>query len=73
MKAHLYLLYLLNFSEVVVRVSVENKLSERNQRIVGMGPDFGHIEYVPLVGGSLSLGHDLSVAGPGGGVSSCEN
>jgi hypothetical protein len=74
-KFNIYFLfsYLLNFCEVVVGVSVKDKLSERNQRIVGMGPDLGHIKDVPLVGGSLSLGHDLSIAGPGGSFSGFEH
>ena len=60
---------LLHLSEVVLDISVQNQLSDWNERVVFMRPDLGDIEDVPLVGGGILLRHDLGKHGPGGGIS----
>lgn len=55
---------LLSFSEVVLRVSVENELANGHQRIVSMRPHLGHIENVPSVLVAIVDGHNLHVQRP---------
>jgi len=57
---------LFDISEVVLRISVQDHLTNFLQGIVTMGPDLGNIENVPFVVGSISFRHDLDIHGPGG-------
>lgn len=56
------LLYIL---EVIFRVSIEHHLSERNQRIISMGPDFCNVENVPFVLETVFKRHNLHFHWPG--------
>lgn len=57
---------LLNISEIVFGVSVEDHLSDVDQGIVLVGPDLGDIENVPLVVLSIFGRHNLNLDTPGG-------
>ena len=59
---------LLGLGEVVLGVAVQHQLADWEARVIGVGPDLGHIEDVPLVIGSVGLRHNLNLHGPGGGV-----
>ena len=58
---------LLGLGEVVLGVAVQHQLADWETGVIGVGPDFGHIEDVPLVVGGVGFGHDLNLHGPGGG------
>lgn len=60
---------LLSLSEVVLRVSVQSKLSNGNKRVVGMGPDLSDIENIKSVVLGILLRHDLNEERPSGEVS----
>ena len=49
-------------------VLVQSQLADGNQRVVGVGPDFGHVENVPTVTLRVLGLHDLEVNRPGGEV-----
>lgn len=63
---------LLNLSEPVLRVSVENELTDLVERVVSMGPDLGNIEDIESVVLSLFDGHDLDVKSPGSSLSALD-
>lgn len=60
---------LFNFSKVVVWVSVQNHLSDLDQWVVGMWPDLGNIENVPLILWTIGFWHDLNLQSPGSRLS----
>jgi len=49
---------------VVLWIAVEFHLSDFHEREVGVGPDLGEIERIPLELVGLLLGHDLDFEGP---------
>lgn len=55
---------LLHFGEVVVRVSVQGELTDRDQRVVGLRPHLGDVEWIERSLLGLLVGHDLDVEGP---------
>jgi hypothetical protein len=55
---------LLNLSEVVLRVSIQGKLANWDQRIILVGYDLGHIEDVELIVLTLFLGDELNIPSP---------
>lgn len=61
---------LFGFSEVVINSSVENKLSDRDQRIVCMRNDLGNIEDVPFVVECILFRDSLDRKLPFGSLSS---
>jgi len=63
---------LLNFSEVVFWVLVQNHFPEGDQWIIAMWPHLGHVEDVPFVVGAFAFGHDLDVKLPACGFAGCD-
>lgn len=63
---------MLSFSEVVLRVLVEDQLSDRNEGIVTMWDNLGHIKDIPLVVEAVLLGNDLHAHRPLGSLASVE-
>ena len=59
---------LFGLSEVVFGVAVEGDLSDGDQRVVLVGPDFGDVEDIEAVVGGFLFGHCLHVPGPTGVV-----
>jgi hypothetical protein len=55
---------LLNFSEVVLGVSIEVNLADWNQRIISVRDYLGDIEDVELIVFALLLWDQLSIPGP---------
>lgn len=55
---------LLNFLKVILGISVQLENSDLDQRVVLMGPHFGHIEDIPFVILSILLRHDLNTEFP---------
>jgi len=52
---------LLDFSEVVLRVSVQNHFTDWDQWVVSVWPDLGDIKDVPFVVESVFFWHSLDV------------
>ena len=63
---------LLDLGEVVVGVAVQHHPADLAQRVVGMGPDLGHVEGVEAVVGGLLKGHQLHQERPGGLVAALD-
>ena len=59
---------LFSFSEIVVDISVDDKLSDGDQGIVSMGDNFSHIEDVPLISKSVDFRDDLNLEVPLNGL-----
>jgi len=55
---------LFDLGVVVLWIFVEFHLADFDEGEVGVGPDFGQIERVPLEGVGLCLGHDLDFECP---------
>ena len=55
---------LLHLSKKVRRVSVENKLSHRDQGVVSVRPDLCDVSHIIPVGGGISFWHRLDVESP---------
>ena len=55
---------LFNFGEVVLGVSVKIEFSNRDQRIVSVRNNLGHVEDVKLVILTSLLGNELNIPGP---------
>jgi len=55
---------LLHLSKEVRRVSVENKLPNRDQGVVSVRPDLCDVSHIIPVGSGISFRHRLDVEGP---------
>lgn len=55
---------LFNFSEVVLRILVEDKLTDWDQRIVTMGPHLSDIKDIVSIVLSILFRHDLNLKSP---------
>lgn len=55
---------LFSFSVVIFGVTVEDQLTNIDQRVVAVGPHFCDVIYIKSVVSSVSNGHDLDLEGP---------
>ena len=55
---------LLSFSMVIINISIQHKSSHRDQWVVSMRPNLGHIKNIPLVTLSVLLRHYLDLITP---------
>jgi hypothetical protein len=54
---------LLDLLKVVLRIAVEGDHAHGDQRELVLGPNFGHIKWIPTMDGGLGEGHNLKRKG----------